>query len=43
MGLICSFHKFGVVDYAMSGASADVFASCGLDVETMVKNLHKLL
>ncbi|MFO7896580.1 MAG: transketolase [Candidatus Cloacimonadales bacterium] len=43
MGLTCRFIKFGVENYAMSGASTDVFVSCGLDVESMVAKIKNLL
>jgi len=43
MGLRCNFNKFGVNGYAMSGASNDVFEKCGLDVESITKQIKKLI
>lgn len=37
------FVKFGVEDYAISGASDDVFAWCELDVQSIIKRIKNLL
>ena len=43
MGLSCKFRKFGVEDYAMSGASTDVFIKCGLGVEAIIEKIKTSL
>lgn len=43
LGLTCRFHKFGVEDYAFSGSSNDVFQSCKLDADSIVKRVKALM
>ncbi len=43
LGLNCKLKCFGVEDYAVSGASPDVFKHCGLDSESVKKRIEEYL